>query len=55
LALAQDLHNNSFSTPFSGASGSFNNSGKLDFSSPVRVDSGRINSEVVLFFKKSFI
>jgi len=51
--LAQDHQNNSFSTPFSGASGSFNNSGKLDFSSPLRVDSGRINSEnsEVLYLK----
>lgn len=46
----QDHQNNSFSTPFSGASGSFNNSGKLDFSSPVRIDSGRINSEVSILF-----
>jgi len=45
LALAQDHHNNSFSTPFSGASGSFNTSAKFEFSSPIRVDSGRINSE----------
>lgn len=45
LANQQDHHNNSFSTPFSGASGSFNNSGKLDFSSPARLDSGRIHSE----------
>lgn len=47
LANQQDHHNNSFSTPFSGASGSFNNSGKLDFSSPARLDSGRIHSEVM--------
>jgi hypothetical protein len=50
LANQQDHHNNSFSTPFSGASGSFNNSGKLDFSSPARLDSGRIHSEVMSFF-----
>lgn len=47
FTLLHDHQNNSFSTPFSGASGSFNNSGKLDFSSPGRIDSGRMNSEVI--------
>jgi len=40
-----DHQNNSFSTPFSGASGSFNNSGKLDLSSPLKDPSARIHSE----------
>lgn len=40
-----DHQNNSFSTPFSGASGSFNNSGKLDLSSPLKDGSARIHSE----------
>jgi len=46
FAHIQDHQNNSFSTPFSGANKSFNNSGKLDFSSPIRIDSGRISNEV---------
>lgn len=46
-----DHQNNSFSTPFSGASGSFNNSGKLDLSSPLKDGSGRIHSEVFFLLK----
>jgi len=38
-----DHHNNSFSTHFS--SNSFNNSAKLDFNSPARLDSGRDASD----------
>ncbi len=43
-----NYHNNSFSTPFSGTSGSYNNSGKTDFNSPLRLDSGRL-TEVIFF------
>ena len=43
-----NYHNNSFSTPFSGTSNSFNNSGKIDLNSPFRLDSGRL-TEVTFF------
>jgi len=41
-----NYQNNSFSTPFSGTSGSFNNSGKTDFNSPLRLDSGRLTESL---------
>jgi hypothetical protein len=41
-----NYHNNSFSTPFSGTSGSYNNSGKTDFNSPLRLDSGRLTENL---------
>jgi len=48
-------HNNSFSTLFSGTNNnSFNNSGKIDFNSPIRADSGRF-AEVVFPFNNDFI
>jgi len=43
-----NYHNNSFSTPFSGTSGSYNNSGKTDFNSPLRLDSGRLTEVKIL-------
>ena len=47
-----NYQNNSFSTPFSGTSNSFNNSGKIDLNSPFRLDSGRL-IEVNLFSLKN--
>lgn len=50
FTLPQDHQNNSFSTHFSGPNGSFIASGnKLEFitSSPVKIDSERINSDVI--------
>jgi hypothetical protein len=38
-------HSNSFSTFFNAKSNSYNNSGRIDFSSPVRVDSARLNEK----------
>ena len=44
-------NNNSFTTHFSGHSTSFNNSGKIDFNTPSRLDSSKLNPEVIYLIK----
>ena len=47
LTLNNEHNNNSFTTHFSGNNNSFNNSGKIDFNTPSRLDSSKLIPEVI--------